>query len=462
MRKILGNKWVKFGVAALLYLLVFVIWMRNWWMLLGLPLIFDLYITKFFNRHVLRYHRRWRAESRLYKVVAEWVEAVVFAAVVASIIHIFVFQMYVIPSPSMEKSLLVGDYLYVSKVTYGPKMPNTPLSMPLVHNVMPFSQTAKSYSEAIRRPYKRLAGLKAIERDDVVVFNFPAGDTVLLENTNVTYYDVVRDYGTQYGAAEGRRRLESHYTVTSRPVDKRENYVKRCVALPGDTIRISSSQLYVNGRAQRPLPGIQQMYHVSTSAPISGGALERMGITPNNRRKDPNDPNKYYYNESTGDYVLPLAEVDIERVRGMKNVIYAERIERGGGFEIFPNNDRYGWTENDFGPLWIPARGATVDLTLENLPLYERIIDVYEENELRVEGDTIYINGEPRTSYTFKMDYYWMMGDNRQNSADSRFWGFVPEDHIVGKASFVWLSLDKDKGWLDGKVRWSKMFRKIR
>ena len=456
----LNNKWIRFAIWTLLYVLIFVVWMRNVWMLLGVLVIFDLCVTKYFSRYVLRYHRSAREKSGLYKTVAEWVEAIVFAVVVASIIHILVFQPFVIPSPSMEKSLLVGDYLYVSKVSYGPKLPNTPLSMPLVHNTMPFSKTgAKSYSEAIRLPYKRLAGLKKIKRDDVVVFNFPAGDTVLLEDINVTYYDVLRDAQQQYGVTEGRRILESRYTIVSRPVDKRENYVKRCVGLPGDSILIRASQLYVNGVAQKEIPGLQQNYHVSTSAPISNMALDQMGITPNGKRKDPNDNNKYYYNGNTGDYVLPLTAANLEKVRVMSNVISVERIERDS--EAFPYNGN-GWTGNDFGPLWIPARGATVALTLENLPLYERIIDAYEENDLEVRGGVIYINGAPANEYTFRMDYYWMMGDNRQNSADSRYWGFVPEDHIVGKASFVWLSLDKDKGLFEGKIRWSKMFRKIR
>ncbi len=442
MRNIFGNKWFKFGLVTVLYVLIFVVWMRNPWMLFGIPVIFDIYITKFFSRYVLEYHRRMRAKNSAYKVVTEWVEAIVFAVVVASIIHIFVFQMYVIPTPSMEKSLLVGDYLYVSKLTYGPKMPNTPLSMPLVHNTMPFSKTgAKSYSEAISRPYKRLAGLKPIRRDDVVVFNFPAGDTVLLEDTAVTYYDVAR--------YSSRAALERRYTIVSRPVDKRENYVKRCVGLPGDTIRIVASQLYVNGMAQKEIPGLQQNYHISTTAPISGTALERMGIA----RSD------IQYNQPTGEYMMPLTAANLEKVRAMKNVLRVEQYEYGG--DTFPHTNT-GWTGSDFGPLWIPAKGATVELTLENLPMYERIIDVYEANDLAVRDGVIYINGALATSYTFEMDYYWMMGDNRQNSADSRYWGFVPEDHIVGKASFVWLSLDKEKGWFDGKIRWSKMFRKIR
>ncbi len=448
----LNNRWIRFGIWTFLYVLIFVVWMRNVWMLLGVVVVFDLCVTKYFSRYVLKYHRNAREHNAVYRVAAEWVEAIVFAVVMASLIHIFVFQMFTIPSPSMEKSLLVGDYLYVSKLTYGPKLPNTPLSMPLVHNTMPFSKTgAKSYSEAIRRPYKRLTGLRPIERDDVVVFNFPAGDTVLLEDLNVTYYDVLRGYQRQLGVAEGRAALEKRYTIVARPVDKRENYVKRCVGLPGDTILVRASQLYVNGLAQKEIPGLQQIYRIVTSAPFSHVALDNMDVAIS-----PED-----YDRTTGEYWVPLTDANVQKMRAASNVISVDKLRSTGG-DVFPNTVDMGWSESDFGPLWIPSRGATVALTPDNLPLYERIIDVYEANDLELRDGVIYINGAPASEYTFRMDYYWMMGDNRQNSADSRFWGFVPEDHIVGKASFVWLSLDKSKGLFDGKIRWNRMFRKIR
>jgi len=444
------NKWVKFALWAALWTLVFVVWMRNVWMLAGLLVICDLCVSKWLHRHVIEPYRTKSRASRAGKEVAEMVEAVVFAVVVATLVHTLVFQMYVIPSPSMEKTLLVGDYLYVSKLSYGPKLANTPLSLPLVHNTMPFSKTgAKSYSEAIHRPYKRLWGPKRVRRDDVVVFNFPAGDTVMLENINATYYDYVRNYTRALGEAEGRRRLASEFTIVARPVDKRENYVKRCVGLPGDTIELRASQLYVNGVAQSKIAGQQQYWRVTTLEPFTYAALSELGIRPNDVPE----------HRGTGVYEMFLTADMVEKIRAMANVATVELVGFGG--ETFPHDGR-AWTENDFGPLWIPARGATVALTVENLPLYERIIDAYEGNDLRVEGETIYINGAPATEYTFRMDYFWMMGDNRQDSADSRFWGFVPEDHIVGKASFVWLSLDKERGLLDGKIRWSRMFRKIR
>lgn len=349
---------------------------------------------------------------------------------VASIVHIFIFQMYVIPTSSMEKSLLVGDYLYVSKVTYGPQMPNTPLSFPLVHHTMPLSKTKKSYSECVKLPYRRLKGLRNIERNDVVVFNFPAGDTVLLENQAVTYYDVLREYQARFGEKRGRERLNRDYTVVSRPVDKRENYIKRCVGIPGDTIRVVASQLFVNGEPQRHFAGRQYIYFIETVSPIS--------MRPCKTWVYANDD--ISYDRGSGMYIMPLTDEAAERVRGMRNVISVKKYEqRDATSMIFPNDASFSWTEDYFGPLWVPSRGSTVTLTTENLPLYRRIIEVYEGNSLMVDGDDIYINGEKADSYTFAMDYYFMMGDNRHNSADSRFWGFVPEDHIVGKASFIWL-----------------------
>ena len=273
------NKWVGFTLASLLYTLWFVVWTGNLWMLLGLVVIFDLYISKFFYRYVWCHNVRLCQRSKTYKTVYEWINAIIFATVVASLVHIFIFQMYVIPTSSMEKSLLIGDYLYVSKVTYGPQMPNTPLSFPFVHHTMPFSQTKKSFSEAVKWPYHRLKGLRRIKRNDVVVFNFPAGDTVLLENQAVTYYDVLRGYEESFGKEEGRKRLAEKYTIVSRPVDKRENYIKRCVAIAGDSLEVRDGQVWVNGSPQEPFPGIQYQYVVQVTSPLTQYALDNLGIT---------------------------------------------------------------------------------------------------------------------------------------------------------------------------------------
>ena len=305
------NKWVGFALASLLYTLWFVVWTGNLWMLLGLAVIFDLYITKFFYRYVWCHNARMCQQSKVYKTVYEWVNAIIFATVVASLVHIFVFQMYVIPTSSMEKSLLIGDYLYVSKVTYGPQMPNTPLSFPFVHHTMPFSQTKKSFSEAVKWPYHRLKGLRKIKRNDVVVFNFPAGDTVLLENQNATYYDVLRSYEDSFGKEEGRKRLAEKYTIISRPVDKRENYIKRCVAVPGDSLEIRNGQVWVNGAPQEGIPGIQYQYAVQVSSPLSQYAIENLGIT------------EYRGNGSV--YDMFLTEEAAGKIEALNNVISVRR-----------------------------------------------------------------------------------------------------------------------------------------
>ena len=441
------NKWVGFVLAATLYTLWFVVWTGNLWMLLGLPVIFDLYVSRLFQRYVWHRNAELCRRSKAYKSVYEWVNAIVFATVVATLVHLFIFQMYVIPTSSMEKSLLVGDYLYVSKVTYGPQMPNTPLSFPFVHHTMPFSQTRKSFSEAVRWPYHRLRGLRPIRRNDVVVFNFPAGDTVLLENQAVTYYDVLRGFEESFGPEEGRRRLERQYTVISRPVDKRENYIKRCVALPGDSLEVRNGQVWVNGAPQETIPGLQYQYVVQTSSPLTQYALHNLDIRE--------------YSGNGAAYYMFLTDEAAEKLAALENVLSVRRYIFPPNTDVFPQWDTPRWSQDNYGPIRIPQRGATVRLTTENLPLYRRIIEAYEGHRLEVEGDAILIDGAPAEEYTFAMDYYWMMGDNRHNSADSRFWGFVPEDHIVGKASFVWLSLDNE-GSFPGNIRWNRLFKKVR
>ena len=441
------NKWVRFTLAAVLYTLWFVVWTGNLWLLLGLPILFDFYITHFIYRLVGQRNAELCQRNRIYKVVYEWINAIIFATVVASLVHIFIFQMYVIPTSSMEKSLLVGDYLYVSKVTYGPQMPNTPLSFPFVHHTMPFSETKKSFSEAIQWPYHRLKGLRSVERNDVVVFNFPAGDTVLLENQAANYYEVVRGYEASYGKELARKELAKEYTIITRPVDKRENYIKRCVGLPGDTLEVRDGRVWANGAMQDPIDGLQYMYIVQTTEPFSQYAIDNLGIT------------EYSGNGSV--YYMYLTDEAAAKIEELKNVRSLRRYVYAPNTEVFPQWEMPRWSQDNYGPIWVPQRGATVELTLENLPLYRRIIETYERHRLEVRDETIYIDGAPATSYTFAMDYYWMMGDNRHNSADSRFWGFVPEDHIVGKASFIWLSLDPNKSF-PANIRWNRMFRKVR
>ncbi len=451
MKNLLKNRWVGFTLWSIIYLLWFVVWTGNLWLIIGLVVIYDLYFTRYLERYIFSRNEAWCKRSATWKFIYEWLNAILFATVVASLIHIFFFQMYVIPTSSMEKSLLVGDYLYVSKAAYGPKMPNTPVAFPFVHHTMPLSTTKKSYSECIKWPYHRLKGLGRVKRGDAIVFNFPAGDTVLLEQQSVTYYDILRSYIERYGEKEGRRRLNADYTVIARPVDKREHYIKRCIALPGDTLEIRRQEILINGEAKEAPKNRQFFYTVESDRPLSDYALARLGIT------------EYDYNPTRGLYYMALSDHAAEELRKLKSVGRVERyLEEGSSAALFPHDGREGWNVDNYGPIWIPKRGATIELTKENLPLYERVITVYEGNTLTVEEDgTILLNGEATDSYTFQMDYYWAMGDNRHNSADSRFWGFVPEDHIVGKASFVWLSLDP-KGSFPSNIRWERMFRSVK
>ena len=445
VRDFFRNKWVKFGIWGGLYFLIFVVWTGNLWCLLGLPIIYDIFVSKWFYRKFGYKHTELRKKSKTYNSIMGWVDPILFAVVAATILRIFFFENYTIPTGSMEKSLLIGDYLTVSKVAYGPKMPNTPLSFPLVHNTMPFSTTKKSYSEAIKWTYHRLRGVKEIKRDDVVVFNFPEGDTVYMNENANFYYDFVRAYGWSRAQSFGQKQY--------RPVDKRENYVKRCIGIPGDVIEIRQGQVYVNDKPQGEIPGMQYNYRIQTNGTgLNPSVLEGMGIY----RSDISA-------SAGGNYSMPLTAENAGKIQAFGNVTEAIKVEYTYPSPmIFPHDEElYPWTEDNFGPLWIPQRGATVDLTLETLPIYRRIIRTYEGHDLEVKDNVIYIDGVITNSYTFAMDYYWMMGDNRHASADSRFWGFVPEDHVVGKASFVWLSLDPEKKF-PGNIRWSRMFRKIR
>jgi signal peptidase I len=445
-RGILTSKWFKFIVVGTLYTL-WVIWLGNYLWLIGLIIIFDIYVTQ--RVHWAFWKKKDPPGGKQTKVV-EWIDAIIFAVIAATFIRMFFIEAYTIPTSSMEKSLLVGDYLFVSKVAYGPKTPNTPLSFPFVHNTMPLSRTTKSYVEWIKRPYKRLAGFGDVKNNDVVVFHFPEGDTVALYMQNQSYYQLVRTYSRERIMTDPRNFGE----VVARPVDKRENYIKRCVGIPGDVIEINRGQVSVNGQPMKDFNGIQFNYLVRTNGTaINPKALDRLNIALD-------DINMF----SSEQYLFPLTDQMAEELRTFSNVTLVEKImEDPGEWDpmVFPHSKNYPWNVDNFGPLTIPAKGQTVQLTLDNLPIYERIIQVFENNKLEVIDNTIMINDTAANSYTFKMDYFWMMGDNRHNSADSRMWGFVPEDHVVGKASFIWLSINKDRS-LPQSIRLRRMFQFIK
>lgn len=380
----------------------------------------------------------------------EWVDAILFAVIAATIIRMFMVEAYTIPTSSMEKSLLIGDFLFVSKLSYGPKVPNTPIAFPFVHHTLPLTKYTKSYVEWIKLPYYRFPGITDIKNNDVVVFNYPDGDTVALKVQNESYYSLIRRYG--------RERVWNDKMnfgdIVARPVDKRENYIKRCIAIPGDTLEIKDQVVYINGKAQTLPQKAQFKYLVKTDGSrINPKALEKLGVTEMGPMAQQDE------------YELTLTDEAAQKLKNFINVKEVKKIIQPKGFwqfYTFPFDSAYPWNVDNYGPLVMPKAGVTVQLNRQNIVLYERIIKAYELNDLEILGDKILINGKPATEYTFKMDYYWMMGDNRHNSADSRYWGFVPYDHIVGKAIFVWLSLDSNKSLFDGKIRFNKMMRTIK
>ena len=490
MRKATRAQWIKFAIITVLYL-AFLVWVKSWLGLIVLPFIFDIYISKKIPWGFWK-----KSKNPAVRNIMSWVDAIVFALVAVYFVNIYVFQNYQIPSSSLEKSLLVGDYLYVSKLSYGPRVPNTPLSMPLAQHTLPLVNT-KSYIEWPQWDYKRVPGLGKVKRNDIVVFNFPAGDTVATNYQQTDFYSLAYNEGQRmypnpvnmdsltrkqqravydlyYNA--GRNLILSnpkmYGDVVVRPVDRRENYVKRCVGLPGDTLEIRDAQVYIDGKPLENPEDMQLNYLVQTTGPyITEDMFRELGISKDDQAMVPNESllmemgltHRDAQGRLAPTYDLPLTKKMLETLSGNKKLI--SRIvmepEMFTG-QMYPLNLYTKWDRNNYGPIWIPKKGATIKLTEDNLPIYERPIRAYEGNTLEVKEDGIYINGKKTDEYTFKMDYYWMMGDNRHNSADARSWGFVPEDHVVGKPIVVWLSLDKDRGWFDGKIRWNRIFKWVK
>ncbi|NJM15427.1 MAG: signal peptidase I [Bacteroidales bacterium] len=411
----------------------------------------------------------WKKREGKSHWLIEWFDALVFAVVAVTIINIFLFQNYKIPTGSMEKTLMIGDHLYVSKVAYGPRIPQTPLSFPFAQHTMPLTEKTKSYVEWIKLPYKRLKGISEVKRDDAVVFNFPAGDTVVVQMQSQSYYSIIQGYAEQFKQAElmrgkalqdenyynlvARNYIWDQFDIVVRPVDRRDNYIKRCVAVAGETIEIKDRWVYVNGKPQQEHPGIQFKYRVRINGTkFNDKALEKLGIGSNDIK-----------GVSNSDYLLLLNKENKSKIQGFSNVLGVEPLIKPKGeyaSYIFPHNERFPWNEDNLGPLYIPKKGDSIQLNENNLILYSRVIGYYEGNDLQIKDSTVYINGKACQYYTFTMDYYFMMGDNRHDSADSRFWGLVPEDHVVGKPSFIWLSLDQDKKF-PRNIRFGRMFKGV-
>ena len=459
-------QWTKFAVVTLLYL-IFLYWLESWLGLIVVPFIFDVYITK-----KIRW-QWWKDSERPVRFIMSWVDALVFALVAVYFINLFFFQNYVIPSSSLEKSLLTGDYLFVSKVSYGPRIPQTPLTMPLTQHTLPVFG-CKSYIEWPQWDYRRAKGLGKVELNDIVVFNYPAGDT-LVSNPQyqaADYYQMCYSYGSQLimdhpGMSKltpqqqrdwynrvyniGRNYILDNHpefgSIISRPVDRRENYVKRCVGLPGQTLQIKDRIVYLDGKPNKEPDNVQYTYNVKLNQPLPDDLMHELGIS----MEDLTSLNQNGY--------MPLTKKAATALAKRRDLVasIALNTEATVG-DIYPLNAYTGWTRDNYGPVWIPQKGKTITLNMKNIAVYERPIRVYEGNQLEVKNGKIYINGKQTDKYTFKMDYYWMMGDNRHNSADSRYWGFVPEDHIVGKPIFIWWSSDPDRSGFS-KVRWSRLFR---
>ena len=460
------KQWTKFIIVLVLYLL-FLYWVKSWWGLLVVPFIFDVYITKKIK------WQWWKEAEKPVKFVMSWVDALVFALVAVYFINQFFFQNYVIPSSSLEKSLLTGDYLFVSKVSYGPRIPQTPLTMPLTQHTLPVVE-CKSYIEWPHWDYRRVKGLGDIQLNDIVVFNFPAGDTLcsapqyqafdyyqmcygigyqlypnrpdpdsLAPDMRMKYFNAIYEAGRQT-----IRQNQSEYgEIITRPADRRENYVKRCVGLPGQTLQIKDRIVYLDGKANKEPENVQYTYHVKLKQAIPEEMMEDLGIS----MEDLTSLNTSGY--------MPLTNRAVKVLKAHPDIVESVTLNtEANDLEIYPLNGNKHWTRDNYGPIWIPKKGESIDLTLDNVAIYERPIKVYEANDLQIRDGKIFINGQEAKSYTFKMDYYWMQGDNRHNSADSRYWGFVPEDHIVGKPIFIWWSSDPDRRGING-VRWSRLGR---
>ena len=362
--------------------------------------------------------KREKNKKKRKSEIRNWLEAITFAVVAAHILRTFFIEAYTIPTSSMEKSMLIGDFLFVSKLAYGPRVPMTPVAVPLVHHTIPGTKK-KSYSEIVKIPYHRMKGLGEIKRNDCVVFNWPA------------------------------EKLD-------RPVDKKENYVKRCVGIAGDKIEIINGQLMVNDKPQNEPEGMKKQFSYSVKTKGSGlnpkVLYKKFDVTEGSRGSNLNEYNLFLTDEAAS---------------GLKSFTNVNSIKQNidttsnSSEYYFPNKRDFNWNIDNYGPITIPKKGSSINLSLKNIDLYKDIIQIYEENSLKILDDEIYINDTLTSEYKFKMNYYWMMGDNRHNSADSRMWGFLPENHVVGKALFVWMSWDRNGKGLN-KIRWERLFSSVK
>jgi signal peptidase I len=437
-----------------------------------------------------------KSESSFIK---NWADPIIFAVVAASIIRGFFFEAFTIPTSSLEKSLMVGDFLFVNKLCYGAKVPQTPIAFPFAHHTLPFTESTKSYVEWLKIPYMRLPGYSKPTNGEIVVFNYPDGDTVAVGLQSMSYYQLVREIARHNREQDGGRNPDSYYqnmawnivngrekpygAIVARPADKREHYVKRCVAIGGDKLEIKDGDVYINDKKQAMPEHAQHRYIVATKDAMFG---ENTTNTKGEQILNSQTLEDYdiYVTEAskvgavtdTNYYDLNMPIDVANKIKQLPGVYFIkEKIEPKGFRDerIFPHNRSYAWNNDNFGPFTLPKEGMTVKIDTGNICLYDKMLSTYDNgiHHITTSGDKVLYDGTPITSYTFKQDYYWMMGDNRHNSADSRSWGVVPFDHVVGRPVFVWFSM-KDpnnnphtgssvlgsltKNSHDGKFRWER------
>ncbi len=427
------SRWVRFGIVSLIFFL-WVAWLGNWWVALAWILLFDIYITGYIP------FTWWKkSKNATVRAIMSWVDAIVYALILVYFVFTFIGQNYQIPSSSLEKSLLVGDYLWVNKMAYGPRVPFTPIHFPLVQNTFP------------------------------ILNNFPAGDTVATKVQNPDYYTLCKMYGRENVHGNPQTFGEIIY----RPVDRRENYVKRAVGLPGEKLKIVDGVIYINGEPLEQPENVQfNYYYQLKSGRMSDEAFDALGISLDDRHQVPVGPDDvealrqlgFMVNEDgtvPTVYASPLTPAMVKALESDPSVAKVMKIPATQEEYLFPDGVSARWTRADYGEIWIPAKGASLRLTPEAWQRYGRVIRDYEGNPSARLGEDgkVYIDGKPVETYTFKMDYYFMMGDNRDNSLDSRYWGFVPEDHIVGRPERVLISFDKDRSLFDGGIRWERVLK---